>query len=74
MFLQESHIPSTFSNISHAPTQLKESSHITFPMCISTEDNNSSCTQVVEPALGFTPAELRLAQNEPKLSFTIAQN
>ena len=36
-FLQESHIPSTFSNISHAPTRLKESSCITLPTCISTE-------------------------------------
>ena len=65
-FLQESHIPSTFSNISYAPTQLKESSHITLPTCISTEDNNTSCTQVVEPTLGFTLAEIRHAQNEPK--------
>ena len=30
-FLQESHIPSTFSNASHAPAQLKESSCITLP-------------------------------------------
>ena len=50
-FLQASHILLTFSNISHAPTQLKESSHITLPTRISTEDNNTSCTQIVEPAL-----------------------
>ena len=67
-FLQESHIPSTFSNVSHAPTQLKESSCITLPTCISTEDSNTSHTQVVEPALGFTPAEICHAQNEPKLT------
>ena len=67
-FLQESHIPSTFSNISHAPTQLKESSCITLPTHISTEDNNISRTQVVEPALGFTLAEICHAQNEPKLT------
>ena len=57
----------TFSNISHAPTQLKESSHITLPTHISTEDNNTSHTQIVEPALGFTPAEICHAQNELKL-------
>ena len=67
-YLQESHMPSTFSNICHAPTQLKESSHITLPTCISTEDNNTSCTQVVELTLGFTLAEICHPQNEPKLT------
>ena len=68
MFLQVSHILSTFSNISHAPTQLKESSHIILPTRISTLDNNTSHTQIVEPALGLTPVEICLAQNEPKLT------
>ena len=63
-----SHILSTFSNVSHVPTQLKESSHITLPTRISTEDNNTSHTQIVEPALGFTLAEICCAQNEPKLT------
>ena len=71
-FLQASHIPSTFSNVSHAPTELKESPHIRLPTHISTEDNNTSPTQIVEPALGFTPAEIRHisrhTQNEPKLT------
>ena len=67
-FLQVSHIPSTFTNISHTPTQLKESLCITLPTHISTEDNNTSHTQIVEPTLGFTPAEIRHAQNEPKLT------
>ena len=67
MFLQASHIPLTFSNVSYAPTQLKESSHITLPTHIPVEDNNTSCTQIEEPALGFTLAEIRCAQNEPKL-------
>ena len=31
MFLQASHIPSTFSNISHAAIELKESSYIRLP-------------------------------------------
>ena len=30
-FLQASHIPSTFANVSHTPTQLKEPSCITLP-------------------------------------------
>ena len=50
-FLQASHMPSTFANISHTPTQLKESSHITLPTHIPKENNNTSCTQSVQPAL-----------------------
>ena len=68
MFLQASHIPSTFSNISHTPIQLKESSCIRLPTCISTEDNNTSRTQRVEPTLRFTLVEIHHAQNEPKLT------
>ena len=34
MLLQESHIPLTFTNVSHTPTQWKESLHITLPTCI----------------------------------------
>ena len=30
-FLQESHIPLTFTNVSYTPTPLKESLHITLP-------------------------------------------
>ena len=56
-FLQESHIPSTFTNVSHTPTPLKESSHITLPTCISKENNHMVRIQTVQPALGFTPAE-----------------
>ena len=67
MFLQESHIPSTFTNVSHTPTPLEESSHITLPTCISKENNHTACTQTVQPALGFTPAEISWAQNEPTL-------
>ena len=67
MFFQASHIPSTFANISHTPTKLKESSCITLPTCISKENNNTSCTQTVQPILGFTLAEIRHTQNEPTL-------
>ena len=63
-----SHILLTFSNISHAPTQLKESSRITLPTCISTEGNDTSHTQEVQTALGFTPVEIGCAQNEPELT------
>ena len=68
MFLQGSDILSTFSNVSHVPAEVKESTHITLPTCISTEDIDTSHTQIVEPALGFTPAEICHAQNEPKLT------
>ena len=57
----------TFANVSHTPTQLKEPLHITLPTCISKESNNTSCTQTVQPTLGFTPAEIRHAQNNPTL-------
>ena len=64
MFLQASHIPSIFANVSHTPTQLKESLRITLPICISKENNNTLRTQTVQPSLGFTLAEIRRAQNE----------
>ena len=67
MFLQASHIPSTFANVSHTPTQLKEPLSITLATCISKENNNTSCTQTVQPTLGFTPAEIYHAQNNPTL-------
>ena len=63
MFLQESHIPSTFTNVSHTPTTLKEPARITLPTRnskehTSKENNLTSRTQTVQPALGFTPAEV----------------
>ena len=58
----------TLANVSHTPTQLKEPSGITLPTCISKENNNTSRTQTVKPALGFTPAEIRHAQNNPTLT------
>ena len=67
MFLQASHVPLTFANVSHTPTQLKEPSCITLPTCISKENNNTSRTQTVQPALIFTLAEIRHAQNNPTL-------
>ena len=66
-FLQASHILLTLTNVSHTPTPLKESSHITLPTCISKENNNTACTQTVPPALGFILVEICRAQNEPTL-------
>ena len=62
-FLQELHILSTFTNISHTTTSLKELVHINLPTCTPnehslTENTTSSCTQPVQPALGFTPANV----------------
>ena len=63
MFLQESHIPSTFTNVSHTPTSLKEPAHITPPTRISKEhtskeNNPTACTQIAQPMLGFTLAKI----------------
>ena len=68
MFLQESHIPLTFTNVSHTPTPLTESSCMTLPTFISKENNHTAHTQTVQPTLGFTPAETCRAQNEPTLT------
>ena len=72
-FLQELHIPSTFTNVSHTPTSLKEPVHITLPTRISKEqtskeNNLMAHTQTVQPALGFTPAKVHQAQNDPTLT------
>ena len=66
-FLQASDIPSTFSNVSHVSAKVNEPTHIRLPTCVSTEDNNTLHTQIVEPASGFTPAEIHRVQTEPKL-------
>ena len=68
MFLQESHIPSTFTNVSHTSTPLKESSCITLPTRISKENNHTALIQTVQPALGITLVEIHRAQNEPTLT------
>ena len=53
MFLQESHIPSTFTNVSHTTMSLKELACINLPTHISNEhtsieNNSSSQTQSVQ--------------------------
>ena len=76
-FLQSSSIPSTFNNISntdgasanirefHTQTALPS---IQLPTCTPQEHSLSPPTQMVEPVLGFTPAEICRAQAEPKLT------
>ena len=72
-FLQESLIPSTFTNVSHTTTSLKELARINLPTCTSnehpsTENITSSRTQPIQPALGFTPAEVHQAESNPILT------
>ena len=72
-FLQESHIPSTFTNVSYTTTSLKEPVHINLPTCTPNEhslkeNTASSCTQSVQPALGFTPAKVHCAESNPTLT------
>ena len=52
----------------HVSAKVKQSTHIRLPTHISTEDNNTLHTQIVEPALGFTLVEICHAQTEPKLT------
>ena len=73
MFLQESHIPSTFTNVSQTTTSLKELVHINLPTRTPNEhslkeNTKLSCTQSVQPALGFTLAEVHCAENNPTLT------
>ena len=72
-FLQESHIPSTFTNVSHTTTSLKEPARINLPTHTShehssTETTASSHTQPVQPALGFTLAKVCRAESNPTLT------
>ena len=72
-FLQESHIPSTFKNVSHISTSLKELARINLPTHTPNEhslkeNTESSHTQSVQPALGFTMAKVRRAENNPTLT------
>ena len=71
--MQELYIPSTFTNVSHTTTSLKESAHINLPTCTPNEhslnkNTASSCTQSVQPALGFTLAKVCHAENNPTLT------
>ena len=72
-FLQDSHIPSTFANVSHTSTSLKELAHINLPTHTPNghplkENTESTCTQSAQPALGFTLAEVCHAEDNPTLT------
>ena len=76
-FLQSSSIPSTFNNISSidgASANIRESHtqtalpSIQLPTCTPQEQDVSPLTQMVEPVLGFTPAEMHRVQAKPKLT------
>ena len=76
-FLQSSSIPSTFSNISNtdgASAKIRESHtqttllSIKLPTRTPQENSKSPTSQIVEPVLGFTPAEICRAQVKPKLT------
>ena len=76
-FLQSSSIPSTFSNISYTDgtsAKIRESHTQTALLSIqllthiSQENTKSPPTQMVEPVLGFTLAEIHRAQAKPKLT------
>ena len=71
--MQESHIPSTFTNVSQTTTSLKELAHINLPTCTcnehpSTENTASLHTQPVQPALGFTSTKVHQAESNPTLT------
>ena len=72
-FSQELHIPSTSTNVSHTSTSLKELACINLPTRtpnehILKEKTESTCTQSVQPALGFTPAKFCHAEDNPTLT------
>ena len=72
-FLQDSHIPSTFTNVSHTSTSLKELAHINLPTHtpnehLLKENTESTHTQSVQPTLGFTLAEVCCAEDNPTLT------
>ena len=72
-FLQDSHIPSTFTNVSHTSTSLKELVRVNLPTCtpnkhLSKENTKSTRTQAVQPTLDFTLAEAHHAEDNPTLT------
>ena len=72
-FLQDLLIPSTFTNVSHTLTFLKELAHINLPIRtpnehLLKENTESTHTQAVQPTLGFTPAKAHHAEDNPTLT------
>ena len=72
-FLQDLHTPSTFTNASHTSTSLKELVHVNLPIHTPNEhflkeNTDSTCTQSVQSALGFTQAKVHRAEDNPTLT------
>ena len=72
-FLQDSHIPSTFTNVSYTSTSLKEPACINLPTRtpnehLLKENTESTHTQSVQPTLGFTLAKVCHAEDNPTLT------
>ena len=72
-FLQDSHIPSTFTNVSHTSTSLKELACVNLPTStsnehLSKENTESTCTQAIQPTLDLTPAKVCHAEDNPTLT------
>ena len=75
-FLQSSKIPTVSKNVlpednssvqvSQSQTQVV-SSIVTLPTCTPDNQNSTLPTQIVEPVLGFMPADIRRAEAELKL-------
>ena len=57
-FLQESHMPSTFTNVSRTLAPLKESLCITLPTYISKENNHTAHTQTTMRTWIYTGRDL----------------
>ena len=76
-FLQPSNVPSVSKNVLHddnlsvqvsqSQTQVV-SSTAKLPTHTPKDQNSTPPTQIVEPVLGFTPAEIQRAEAEPKLT------
>ena len=72
-FLQDLHIPSIFTNVSHTSTSLKEPVHVNLPTSTPNkhflkENTKSTHTHSVQPTLGFTLTKVRCVEDNPTLT------
>ena len=74
MFLEESHIPLNLTNVSHTPTPLKESSHITLTTCISKENNHTAHPDRTTRTWIYTGGDLLSTKQTNLNDSTIARN
>ena len=54
---------------SQLDSQVTSPTAVNLPICVTKPKNSTPPTQIVEPVLGFTPAEICRAEKEPKLTF-----